>query len=117
MPPIGPSGPSLLAGANAGDPRPQTARPWSRQSTSRPQTAQMRPPTRPQTAMSSRHEASYVVAVIEARGIGREVGIAALDRDTARVNLIQVRTVFSLGCLAYVDWTAAGRRADLYQDP
>lgn len=61
---------------------------------SRPPTALSRPPTaRPQTAMSSRREASYVLAVLEGRGVGREVGIAALDKETARVNLIQVDVV------------------------
>lgn len=40
--------------------------------------------------MSSRHENSHILAIIEGRGVGREVGIAALDRETARVNLIQV---------------------------
>ncbi|KAI0075934.1 hypothetical protein K474DRAFT_1645947 [Panus rudis PR-1116 ss-1] len=68
-----------------------TARPWTGASTNRPYTAQSRPPTaRPQTAASTRHEASYVVAVLEGRGIGRDVGIAALDKDTGRVNLIQL---------------------------
>ncbi|KAJ3551161.1 hypothetical protein NM688_g4876 [Phlebia brevispora] len=72
----------------------RTARPWtsqpisrtcSGQSTSRPYTAQSRPPTaRPQTAASSRYDASYVLAVLEGRGVGREVGIAALDKDTGR---------------------------------
>ena len=60
--------------------RPPTA--WSL--ASRPGTA------RPQTAASSRHEASYVLAILEGRGLGREVGIAALDKDTGRVDLIQV---------------------------
>lgn len=51
--------------------------------------AQSRPATaRPQTAASSRHEASYV---LEGRGVSREVGLAALDKDTGRVSLIQVR--------------------------
>ncbi|TFY64076.1 hypothetical protein EVJ58_g2870 [Rhodofomes roseus] len=58
---------------------------------SRPWTAQSRPATgRPQTAASSRHEASYVVAVLEGRGVAREVGIAALEKDTGRVSLIQL---------------------------
>lgn len=62
-------------------------------SISRPRTAQSsRPATaaRPQTAASSRHEGSYVVAVIEARSVSREVGLAALDRDTGRLALVQV---------------------------
>ncbi|KAH9923367.1 muts domain V-domain-containing protein [Fomitopsis serialis] len=45
---------------------------------------------RPQTAVSSRHEASYVVSVLEGRGVAREVGIAALEKDTGRVSLIQL---------------------------
>jgi DNA mismatch repair protein MSH4 len=58
----------------------------------RPTTGQSRPNTgRPLTAASSRHEGSYVVAVLESRGVGREVGIAALDKDTGHVELIQVR--------------------------
>lgn len=58
---------------------------------SRPRTAQSRPATgRPQTAASSRHESSYVVAVLEGRGVAREVGIVALEKDTGRVSLIQV---------------------------
>ncbi|KIJ45044.1 hypothetical protein M422DRAFT_167040 [Sphaerobolus stellatus SS14] len=53
---------------------------------------------RPPTAVSTvgRRDASFVVAVIEGRGksflarVGREVGIAALDRDTGKTVLIQV---------------------------
>ncbi|KAI5118520.1 hypothetical protein M0805_007689 [Coniferiporia weirii] len=60
-------------------------------SQSRPWTGQSRPTTaRPLTAASSRHEGSFVVAVLEGRGIGREVGIAALDKDTGQVDLIQL---------------------------
>ncbi|KAL5495776.1 MSH4 [Sanghuangporus weigelae] len=61
-------------------------------SCSEPRTAHStRPATaRPLTAASSRHENSFVVAVIECRGIGREIGIAALDRDTGQVDLIQL---------------------------
>ncbi|KAI0717509.1 muts domain V-domain-containing protein [Cerioporus squamosus] len=74
--------------------RPHTARP----SSSRPATALSRPWTshsrlntaRPQTAASSRHDSSYLIAVIEGRGVGREVGMAALDKDTGRVALIQL---------------------------
>ncbi|KAH8823418.1 muts domain V-domain-containing protein [Flagelloscypha sp. PMI_526] len=64
--------------------RPSTARPW---------TAQSRPGTsysRPQTAQSSRREGNYVVAVLEGRGVSREVGIAALDRDTGHCVLVQL---------------------------
>ncbi|PCH33162.1 hypothetical protein WOLCODRAFT_93032 [Wolfiporia cocos MD-104 SS10] len=58
---------------------------------SRGWTAQSRPATaRPQTNASSRHEASYVIAVLEGRGVSREVGLAALDKDTGRVSLIQL---------------------------
>ncbi|KAG9014981.1 MutS protein msh4 [Tulasnella sp. JGI-2019a] len=52
-----------------------------------------RPPSaRPPTAMSMReeYEGNYVVAVIEGRGVGREVGIAALDRKTGQAILIQL---------------------------
>lgn len=53
-------------------------------STPRPGTA------RPQTAASTRHEASFVIALFESRGISREVGIAALEKDTGRVILVQL---------------------------
>lgn len=75
------------------------SRPWTHQSRSfsatdpsaRPWTGQSRPTTaRPQTAGSVRHEGSYVVAVLEGRGVSREVGIAALDKDTGKVMLVQV---------------------------
>lgn len=60
---------------------------------SRPRSAMSRPTTaRPQTAASSRGpEGSFIIAVLEGRGVGREVGMAALDKDTGRVALIQVR--------------------------
>ncbi|KAJ7607391.1 muts domain V-domain-containing protein [Roridomyces roridus] len=60
--------------------------------TSRPWTAQTRPGTaRPTTAASTRQEgASYVIALLEGRGVAREVGIAALDRETGRVMLVQL---------------------------
>ncbi|KAJ3510448.1 hypothetical protein NLJ89_g4672 [Agrocybe chaxingu] len=78
--------------------RQTTERPWTGQSKSyaasvprRPWTGQSRPTTaRPQTAASVRHEGSYVIAVLEGRGVSREVGIAALDRDTGKVVLVQV---------------------------
>lgn len=75
------------------------SRPWTgqsaRTSTVRPTTGQSRPGTgRPTTAASSRYEGSFVLAVLEGRGVAREVGIAALDRDTGRVMLIQVRRLF-----------------------
>ena len=69
--------------------RPSTSR--SATALSRPRTSLSRPNTgRPQTAASLRHDSSHIVAVIEGRGVGREVGIAALDKDTGRVSLVQV---------------------------
>ncbi|KAJ8590908.1 hypothetical protein M405DRAFT_932507 [Rhizopogon salebrosus TDB-379] len=60
-------------------------------STSRPWTAQSRSGTaRPQTAASTMHEASYIIALIESRGIAHEVGMAAIDKETGRVMLIQL---------------------------
>ena len=67
-----------------------------RTNTTRPWTGQSRPVTtragtaRPQTAASTRHEGSYVIALLESRGVAHEVGIAAMDRDTGRVMLVQV---------------------------
>jgi len=40
------------------------------------------------------HEASYIIALIESRGIAHEVGMAALDKETGRVMLIQVSGSF-----------------------
>ncbi len=72
-------------------------RPWTGHSTARPYTAQTRPGTaRPQTATSLKHDSSYVLAVVEGRGIGREVGMAALDKDTGRVDLVQVTIIREL---------------------
>lgn len=80
----------------AGSSRPFTAQ--SQQGTSRLTSGQNRPwtasrPTtaRPITAASTRYEGSYIIALLEGRGISREVGMAALDRDTGRVMLVQVR--------------------------
>ncbi|KAF8639396.1 hypothetical protein AX17_001521 [Amanita inopinata Kibby_2008] len=57
----------------------------------RPYTGQSRPTTaRPTTAASTRYEGSYIVAVLEGRGVAREVGIAALDKDTGHVMLVQL---------------------------
>ncbi|KAI0641090.1 muts domain V-domain-containing protein [Trametes meyenii] len=76
--------------------RPSSSRPtttMSRPTTamSRPWSAHSRPTTaRPQTAASSRHEGSFIIAVLEGRGVGREVGMAALDKDTGRVSLVQL---------------------------
>lgn len=76
-----------------------TTRPFTAQDRStgsfRPATSQSRPGTRastgrPRTAASTRHEASYVVAIFESRGIAHEVGIAAMDKDTGRVVLVQL---------------------------
>ena len=72
------------------------SRPWTGQSratsATRPRTGQSRPGTAqaPTTAGTSRYEASFIVALLEGRGVAREVGMAALDRDTGRVMLIQV---------------------------
>ncbi|KIY64938.1 hypothetical protein CYLTODRAFT_438032 [Cylindrobasidium torrendii FP15055 ss-10] len=71
--------------------QPRTVRPRTGQS--RPWTAQSRATAtgRPTTAASAvRRDASYVVAILEGRGITREVGMAALDKDTGRVMLVQV---------------------------
>lgn len=72
----------------------QASRPASRQPVAgqaQPWTAQSRPSTaRPQTSVSARHEGSFVIALLEGRGAGREVGLAALDKDTGRVALVQV---------------------------
>ncbi|KAI0369881.1 hypothetical protein BV20DRAFT_1036163 [Pilatotrama ljubarskyi] len=58
---------------------------------SRPWSAHSRPTTaRPQTSASSRHDGSFIVAILEGRGIGREVGMAALDKETGRVALLQL---------------------------
>lgn len=71
-----------------------TSRPWTGQSRAtsltRPHT-QSRPGTAPTTAANSRFDTSFVIALLEGRGIAREVGIAALDRDTGRAMLIQVQ--------------------------
>lgn len=70
----------------------QASRPVSRQpGQAKPWSAQSRPSTaRPQTSVSARHEGSFVIALLEGRGAGREVGLAALDKDTGRVALAQV---------------------------
>jgi DNA mismatch repair protein MSH4 len=77
-----------------------TTRPWTGQSRTtsliRPRTGQSRAGTAqvPTTAATSHYEASFIVALLEGRGIAREVGIAALDRDTGRAMLIQVLPFF-----------------------
>ena len=63
---------------------------------SRPITGQSRPATaRPQTAASTRHDSCYIIALFEGRGVAREVGLAALNRETGQVILVQVRQVAS----------------------
>ena len=59
---------------------------YSRSETTRPGTS-----ARPQTAASTRHEGSFVIALLESRGVAHEVGIAAMDKDTGRIMLVQVR--------------------------
>lgn len=67
----------------------------TRPTTARPRTGQSRPGTaRPQTAVSVRHEGSYVIAVFEGRGVAKEVGMAAIDKDTGKVMLVQVKLIF-----------------------
>lgn len=85
-------------------------RPWTGQSRptslTRPRTGQSRPGTAqaPTTAATSHHEASFIIALLEGRGVAREVGIAALDRDTGRAMLIQVlpfcRTPYTMVLIA-----------------
>ena len=72
------------------------SRPYSaRNNSSRPATAASRPGTaRPQTAASSPPEGRFIIALLEGRGVGREVGMAALDKETGRVALIQVTLSF-----------------------
>jgi DNA mismatch repair protein MSH4 len=75
-----------------------TTRPWTGQSHTtsftRPRTGQSRPGTSqaPTAGATSHYEAqpSFIIALLEGRGIAREVGMAALDRDTGRMMLIQV---------------------------
>ena len=86
--------------------RPTTNRLWTGQSRTYSRTAQSlptaqsRPRTaRPQTAVSVIHEGSYVIALLEGRGVSREVGIAALDKDTGKVMLVQVIAIDSIKLL------------------
>ncbi|KDQ19146.1 hypothetical protein BOTBODRAFT_485037 [Botryobasidium botryosum FD-172 SS1] len=69
----------------------------SRPTTGRPHTA--RPPSaRPTTAASNMHtRGSYIAAVLEGRGVAREVGIAAFDKDTGKVVVLQLQD-----CQTYV---------------
>lgn len=64
---------------------PNSPQKTTRQASLRPQSA------RPQTGASSKPEGSFVIAIFEGRGIAREVGMAALDKETGRVVLVQVR--------------------------
>ncbi|EIN13274.1 hypothetical protein PUNSTDRAFT_109550 [Punctularia strigosozonata HHB-11173 SS5] len=71
-----------------------TSRSWTGQATqqpsTRPRTAQSRPGTgRPTTSASERCNGSWAAAILEGRGIAREVGLAALERDTGQVILVQ----------------------------
>ncbi|KAF9648246.1 hypothetical protein BDM02DRAFT_3096843 [Thelephora ganbajun] len=45
---------------------------------------------RPQTAASSRPEGHSVVALLEGRGISREIGMATLNPETGRVTIVQL---------------------------
>ncbi|KAJ3808136.1 muts domain V-domain-containing protein [Lentinula aff. lateritia] len=70
---------------------PTTGQNQPRTAQSRPWTGQSRVSTaRPQTSASTRHEGNFVIAVLEGRGVGREVGLAALDKDIGRVILVQL---------------------------
>jgi len=46
---------------------------------------------RPQTAASLRPEGRSIVALLEGRGISREIGIATLNPETGRATIVQVR--------------------------
>jgi len=61
--------------------------------TSAPVTAPLLRPTsaRPQTSASSRPEGHSIVALLEGRGISREIGMATLNPETGRVTMVQVR--------------------------
>lgn len=61
---------------------------------SAPATTPLLRPTsaRPQTAASSRPEGHSVVALLEGRGISREIGMATLNPETGRVTMVQVCT-------------------------
>ena len=58
------------------------------------------------------------MAVIEGRGVGKEIGIAALDKDTGRVALVQVCVLSAhiLTLLRSTDGAQARRLPDLRQD-
>mgnify|MGYP001592800131 FL=1 len=70
-----------------------STRPPTRTSTTR---ATSRPPSRTGTATSrtsaSELQGDWVVAVLEGRGVGREVGVVAIERDLGKVVITQVRS-------------------------
>jgi hypothetical protein len=71
------------------------SRPWTANGPSRPTTARSTRPwtaqSRPQTAVSTvQPEGNHIIALLEGRGVSRETGIAALNRDTGQVTLVQV---------------------------
>jgi hypothetical protein len=76
-------------------PRSMAAFTWTSQSMSRPNTSaharQSRPVTaRPQTAASAKLDDHCIIALFEGRGVSHEVGLAALNRDTGQLVLVQV---------------------------
>ena len=60
--------------------------------TSAPATTPLLRPTsaRPQTAASSRPEGHSIIALLEGRGISREIGMATLNPETGRATIVQV---------------------------
>lgn len=68
----------------------------ARNPVSAPATTPLLRPTsaRPQTAASSRPEGHSIVALLEGRGISREIGMAALNPETGRVIMVQVYISF-----------------------
>lgn len=59
---------------------------------SAPATTPLLRPTsaRPQTAASSRPKGHSIVAILEGRGISREIGMATLNPETGRATIVQV---------------------------
>ncbi|KIM51244.1 hypothetical protein SCLCIDRAFT_143691 [Scleroderma citrinum Foug A] len=69
--------------------RASTSRSMTRPATARTNTG--RPGTsRPGTKHTDTSDTAITVALFESRGVAREVGIAAMDRDTGRVVLVQL---------------------------
>ena len=64
----------------------------ARRPMSAPATTPLLRPTsaRPQTSASSRPEGHSIVALLEGRGISREIGMATLNPETGRVTMVQV---------------------------